>query len=321
MTVQQAVLSLVLATMVFSIALDLRLADFRRVLETPRAVLSGLLSQFLLLPVVTWAAMRLLDLPPHVEAALLLIACAPGGSLSSVLTHIGRGNTALSLSISASVGVLSLVLTPFNFTWTMASNPATADWMRTLAIDPLSIWWSLLGLLGVPMAVGLLLGARLPALADRLKKPLARFSFAALFVFIAFALVRDRHLLTPQILPEFGLVVLHNAAGLALGWIAAHAFALGERERRAVTIEGGMQNAGFVLGIVALQFASDVGMVVVASLWGMWCIVSGLALAYWWRRRSGPEPSAQARLRASPSGTAAASSTSGHKPKRDAQAT
>jgi BASS family bile acid:Na+ symporter len=290
MTVQQAVLSLVLATMVFSIALELRLADFRRVLETPRAVLCGLLSQFLLLPVGTWVVMRLLDLPPHVEAALLLIACAPGGSLSSVLTHIGRGNTALSLSISASVGVLSLVLTPFNFTWTMASNPATADWLRTLAIDPVSIWWSLLGLLGGPMSLGLLFGARRPALADRLKKPLARFSFAALFTFIAFALVRDRHLLTPQILPEFGLVVLHNAAGLTLGWLCARSFSLGERDRRAVTIEGGMQNAGFVLGIVALQFASNVGMVIVASLWGMWCIVSGLALAWWWRQRGDADP-------------------------------
>jgi BASS family bile acid:Na+ symporter len=140
------------------------------------------------------------------------------------------------------------------------------------------------------MALGLLLGARLPALADRLKKPLARFSFAALFVFIAFALVRDRHLLTPQILPEFAIVVLHNAAGLTLGALCAHAFALGERDRRAVTIEGGMQNAGFVLGIVALQFNSDVGMVVVASLWGMWCIASGLALAWWWRLRGEAGP-------------------------------
>lgn len=290
MTAQQAVLSLVLATMVFAIALDLRLADFQRVLKAPRAVFAGLLPQFVLLPVGTWVAVRLLDLPANIEAALLLIACAPAGSLSNVLTHIARGNTALSLSISASAGVLSLLLTPLNFTWTMASNPATADWLRTLAVDPASIWWSLLALLGLPMALGLLLGQRRPALAQRLKKPLARFSFAALFAFIAYALVRDRHLLTPQILPEFGLVVLHNAAGLALGWITAWAFALGARERRAVTIEGGMQNAGFVLGIVALQFGSDVGMVVVASLWGMWCIASGLALAWWWRVRGGAEP-------------------------------
>jgi BASS family bile acid:Na+ symporter len=290
MTAQQAVLSLVLATMVFAIALDLRLADFRRVLKAPRAVFAGLLPQFVLLPVGTWAAVRLLDLPPNIEAALLLMACAPAGSLSNVLTHIARGDTALSLSISASAGLLSLLLTPLNFTWTMASNPATADWLRTLAIDPASIWWSLLALLGLPMALGLLLGHRRPALAQRLKKPLARFGFVALFGFIAYALVRDRHLLTPQILPEFGLVVLHNAAGLALGWIAAWAFLLGARERRAVTIEGGMQNAGFVLGIVALQFHGDVGMVVVASLWGMWCIVSGLALAYWWRRRREPDP-------------------------------
>jgi BASS family bile acid:Na+ symporter len=285
MTVQQAVLSLVLATMVFAVALDLKLADFRRVSQTPRAVFSGLLPQFLLMPLGTWLATLVLDLPANIEAALLLIACGPGGTLSAVLTHLGRGNAALSLSISATGALLSLVLTPLNFSWMMAANPTTAAWLRSMDLDPTAIWWTLLGLLGLPMALGLTLGHMRPRLAAQLHKPLARFAFFALLAFIVVALVRDRHLLTPQILPEFGLVVLHNASGLALGALAAWTFRLAERDRRAVTIEGGMQNAGFVLGVVALQFEGDVGMVIIASLWGIWCIVTGLGLVVWWRRR------------------------------------
>lgn len=283
MTGQQAVLSLVLATMVFSVALDLKLADFARVLHTPRAVLAGLLPQFVLMPLGTWAATLALDLPANVEAALLLIACGPGGTLSAVLTHVGRGNAALSLSLSAATGLLSLVLTPLNFSWMMAANPVTADWLRAMQLDATAIWWTLLALLGLPMALGLTLGHRAPALAARWRKPLARFAFVALLAFIAFALVRDRHLLTPQILPEFVAVVLHNAAGLALGALAALAFRLPGPDRRAVTIEGGMQNAGFALGVVGLQFGGNLGMVIVASLWGMWCLVTGLTLAGWWR--------------------------------------
>jgi BASS family bile acid:Na+ symporter len=135
------------------------------------------------------------------------------------------------------------------------------------------------------MAAGMLLHRQRPALAARLRRPLGRFSLFALLAFIAIGLVRERHLLTAQILPQFTVVVLHNAAGLLLGWLAATAFRVAERDRRAITIEGGMQNSGLALGIIAVQFGGDLGMVIVASLWGIWHIVSGLALAGGWRRR------------------------------------
>jgi BASS family bile acid:Na+ symporter len=285
MTTQQLILSLVLATMVFSVALELKVADFTRVAQTPRAVVCGLIPQFVLLPVGTWLATLVLDLPPNVEAAMILVAACPGGSLSNVITHFGRGNTALSVSISAVAAVLALFLTPFNFTWMMATNPATAGWMRELALDPSDIWWSLLALLAVPMALGLTLSHRWPALTEKIRKPLGTFSLVALLVFIAAGLFSQRALLTANILPQLLIVVLHNAAGLTLGFLCALAFRVAERDRRAIMIEGGMQNSGLALGIIAVQFNADLGMVIIASLWGIWHIVSGLALGVLWRSK------------------------------------
>jgi BASS family bile acid:Na+ symporter len=285
MTMQQLVLSLVLATMVFSVALELHPSDFARVAKMPRAVLCGLVPQFLLLPVATWLATLALNLPANTEAAMILVACCPGGSLSNVVTHFGRGNTALSVSISAVAALLALFMTPFNFTWMVASNPATAGWLRTLEIDPAGIWWSLIALLALPMALGMGFGRLRPDLTERVRRPLSRFSLIALGAFIVLGLVRERHLLGAQILPQFTVVVLHNAAGLALGWLAAQAFRISTPDRRAVMIEGGMQNAGLALGIIAVQFYADLGMVIVASLWGIWHIVSGMSLAWWWRQR------------------------------------
>lgn len=285
MTTQQLVLSLVLATMVFSVALELRVADFTRVAQAPRAVVAGLVPQFILLPGATWAATMLLDLPPNVEAAMILVACCPGGSLSNFVTHYGRGNTALSVSVSAVAAVLALFLTPFNFTWMVASNPATAAWLKQLDIDASAIWWSLLALLAVPMVLGLLFSHRLPGLTARIRKPLGNFSLLALLAFIVLGLVKERQLLNAQILPQLLIVVLHNAAGLLLGYAAAMAFRVVERDRRAIMIEGGMQNSGLALGIIAVQFNADLGMVIIASLWGMWHIVSGMALATLWRRK------------------------------------
>ena len=285
MTTQQLVLSLVLATMVFSVALELRVDDFRRVAQQPRAVVCGLIPQFILLPVGTWLATLALDLPPNVEAAMILVASCPGGSLSNVVTHFGRGNTALSVSVSAVASVIALFATPFNFSWMVASNPATAGWLRTLDIDPSGIWISLLLLLAAPMALGLLVAHHLPALTQRIQKPLGNFALFALLAFIVLGLIRERQLLTLGLLPMLLIVVLHNASGLFFGWLTSVAMHVAERDRRAVMIEGGMQNSGLALGIIAVQFNSDLGMVVIASLWGIWHIVSGMSLAFFWRRK------------------------------------
>jgi BASS family bile acid:Na+ symporter len=285
MSTQQLILSLVLATMVFSVALELRLDDFKRVAQTPKAVICGLIPQFILLPVGTWLATLVLDLPSNIEAAMILVAACPGGSLSNVVTHLGRGNTALSVSVSAVASVIALFATPFNFSWMIATNPGTAAWLKTLALDPSGIWLSLLLLLAIPMALGLLASHRLPDLTARLRKPLGNFAVAALILFIVGGLIKERQLLTLGLLPLLLIVVLHNASGLLFGWITSTLMGVSVRDRRAVMIEGGMQNSGLALGIIALQFNSDLGMVTLASLWGIWHIVSGMTLAYFWRRQ------------------------------------
>ena len=284
MTIQQIVLSAVIALMVFSLSLDLKLRDFQRVAQAPRAVLAGLIPQFLLLPVGTWLATLALDLPPPVEVAMMLVAVCPGGTTSSFITHFGRGNAALSLSISAVGAVLSLVLTPFLFSAMVAGNPATAQWVRTLAIDPWAIWQTVTLLLALPLAVGLAFSRGLPALTVRIRKPLSRLALFALLAFVVANLVAQRHLLNVAVLPILLLVVLHNGAGLLLGYGTGKAMRLNTADRRAVVIEGGMQNVGFALGIVAVQFNSDLQMVIFTSLWGVWHSVSGLGLALIWRR-------------------------------------
>ena len=129
------------------------------------------------------------------------------------------------------------------------------------------------------MALGLTLRHRWPRLTERIRKPLGTFSLLALLAFIAAGLVSQRALLNAQILPQLVIVILHNASGLLLGYLCALAFRVAERDRRAIMIEGGMQNSGLALGIIAVQFNADLGMVIIASLWGIWHIVSGLTLA------------------------------------------
>ena len=281
---QQAILIAVLATMVYTVSLDLRVEDFRYVARHPIAVGIGLLAQFALLPGATWLLTMALDLPPATEAAMMLVAACPGGALSNVVTAFGRGNLALSLSISAVSSLLALVLTPLNFTLMIQANPDTAAWARAIAVDPRDLVLSLLLLLALPMSAAMLTSNYAPGLVARIRKPLARLAGIALALFIIFAVAAQFKLFVIEIGRTLPLVVLHNGLGLLLGWIAALAAGLAVADRRAVVIEAGMQNSGLALGIIAAQFDSDLAMVAVAGLWGVWHIVSGGTLALLWRR-------------------------------------
>lgn len=281
---RQFLLTLIVVGLLFSVALDLKSDDFKRVLTNRRAVVAGLVPQFLLLPLATWLATLVLDLPPSMEAAMILVAACPGGSLSNVMTHLGRGNTALSVSISAVSAVIAMVMTPFNFAWMVAANPATAQWLRHLDIDASGVLMTLLVMLGAPMAMGLFVAQRYPAAAQRLKKPLSKLSLLALLAFVVTSLVRNWDQLVALLPLPLYVVAAHNASGLLLGWLSARAFAVSKADQRAIVIEGGMQNSSLALGIVTVQFASDLGMLIICSLWGIWHIVSGLAVVAWWRR-------------------------------------
>lgn len=280
---QQAVLMLVLATMVYTVSLDLRIADFRYVATHPLAVGVGLVSQFVLLPGATLLATLVLDLPPATEAAMMLVAACPGGALSNVITHLGRGNLALSLSISAVSNVLALVLTPLNFTLMIGANPQTAAWARSISVDPRDLVISLLLLLALPMTAALLTTHKAPAFAARIRKPLGHFAAFALAAFIILAVAAQWKLFVIELTRTLPVVVMQNALGLGLGYVASVLAKLSVVDRRAVVVESGMQNSGLALGIIAAQFSSDLAMVAVAGLWGIWHIVSGGTLALLWR--------------------------------------
>jgi len=286
MSSPQFLLNAVLFAMIFSISLELRPADFVRVAKRPVPVMAGLIAQFLLLPVVTFIATLILDLPANIEAGMLLVAASPCGSLSNFVTHYSRGNTALSVSITAVANVVALLMMPTNFAWMIAGNPNTAAWLREIAVDPGMIWINLVIILATPLILGLLTRHYFSDFADRVRRPLGRFAVAALFAFVIVALIRDRQMFLMGIGGLFIIVVLHNASGLALGYLSGTLAGLSIPDRKALTFETGMQNSGLALAIVGTQFDADVGMVIVAGLWGTWHIVSGFSLAHFWRTRT-----------------------------------
>ncbi|MBX3456396.1 bile acid:sodium symporter family protein [Ferrovibrio sp.] len=281
----QLALGVVLALIMFGVALDLRLADFRAVLKKPMAPLVGMLGQVLVLPATSWALTMLLQPAPSVALGMIIVAACPGGNLSNLITHLARGNTALSVCVTGLSSVAAVITTPLNILFWASLNPGTAKLLRDVQIEPVSFLLSTFMLLAVPMALGMLLAHYLPRAAERLRRFFQPASFLFLVAFIAAAAIANGKYFVGFLSDIMPLVILHNALALGLGYGISRLFRLDAPDTRAITIEVGMQNSGLGLALILNQFDALGGAALIAAGWGIWHIVSGWTLATIWRWR------------------------------------
>lgn len=277
-----AFINWMLAIVMFGVALDLRLADFARVLRLPRAPAVGLLCQFLLMPALATALMALLKPPPSIALGILLVAACPGGNVSNFLTALSGGHAAVSVSMSAISTLASIIMTPLNFSFWSQMLPDTAALMREISLSPLDILSAVLIILVLPSLLGMAVAHRWPGLASKLRKPMQIFSMLVLFGFIGGALVGNWQAFTQWVGSAFWIVLLVNACGLSLGYGLARAVNLSPADAKAVCFETGIQNSGFGLVLVFQFFGGLGGMAIIAAWWGIWHLISGLSLALIW---------------------------------------
>jgi BASS family bile acid:Na+ symporter len=277
-------LNVVLALVMIGVALDLRPAEFSRVVRMPRAVVVGLVGQLVLLPALTFALVVALRPPPSVALGLMLVAACPGGNMSNFITHLARGNTELSVTLTALGTVLAVVATPINLAFWSGMYADTAALVRAVALSPGELVTTVLAVLAAPLALGMAIAHRWPRLAARLRGPMRALSIACLGLFIAVGLARNAGLLADRWGLLVGVVALHNGLALLTGWLSARTAGLPERDRRAIAVEVGIQNAGMALVLAFDFFPGLAGTAMIAAWWGVWHLIAGLTLAGLWRR-------------------------------------
>lgn len=270
----------ILAIVMFSIALDLKTSDFHRLLRAPKPVLTGLIAQFLLLPGLTYLLILALQPQASIALGLILVAACPGGNISNFITHRAGGNAALSVSLTAFATVGAIVITPLNIAfWGQLYAPAQAILQR-VHIDPVQVGVTVSLMLILPLVLGIVLNNRRPVLANRVRHPLQNLSMLIFLAFVVLALAANWGFFLDYAQYVGALVVVHNALALATGYGAARLAGLSSYDRRAITIETGIQNSGLGLVLIFGFFNGLGGMAVVAALWGVWHAVSGLCLAH-----------------------------------------
>ena len=278
-------LNCVLGFVMFGVSLELKAEDFREALKKPRALVIGVVAHHLVFPAATFLLVLLLQPRPSVALGMILVASCPAGNISNFLTHFARGNTALSVSISTISTFVAMFATPANIAfWGGLYQPAQSI-LRQVAVNPLEMVLDVFLLLGLPLALGLLLSRHWPNLAKLARKPMKYFSLLFFLVFVLAALATNWQYFISYVGMVVGVVAVQNALALATGYGFALLVRLPERDRRAVSIECGIQNSGLGLILIFNFFGGLGGMAVVAAWWGIWHIIAGLSLATFWSRR------------------------------------
>jgi len=278
-------LNAIIALMMFGVSLELRPDDFTRILRAPKAPAIGMAVQFVLLPAATCLLTVLLPIDPSLALGMILVATCPSGTFSNIMTWLGRGNVAVSASVTAVSSLTAGIFTPLNFALYAGLNPATRALLTKISIDPVELLGMVLLVLLLPMVVGMMLGRRKPQLARRLERPLRVFSLLVLLAFVGGALVKNYQQFLQYFHLFFWLVVGLNAMALALGYGCARLWKLAPADVRAVTLETGIHNSALGMALILNFFPQASGMLLIAAFWGCWQLLSGLLLALYWSRR------------------------------------
>jgi len=289
-------INIVLAFVMYGVSLGIKPGTFVDVFKKPKSVTLGATCQFVLLPAFTCLLAILISrwISPMMGLGMILVASCPGGNISNFMSSLAKANVELSVSLTAISTALAVVMTPFNF-WLWGNAylhfaAVHAD-IPTLAIPLMDVFRTIFILLGIPLAAGILTARYLPKVADFLKKPLQYISIAFFIAMVILSFAGNMDAFLKCIKYIFLIVLIHNLVALSIGYNVAAIFRLPEADKRTLTIETGIQNSG--LGLVLLlgtplfaYFPPHGGMLVITAWWGIWHIVSGLATAFYFNRKS-----------------------------------
>lgn len=276
------VMNFALALVMFGIALEISVNDFKRLLQNPKPIFTGIFSQFLLLPAVTFLLVWLIEPIPSIALGMFMVAACPGGNISNFITHLAKGNSALSVSLTAVATLLAVFMTPLNLQFWGSMYGPTAIILKDIAISPFEMVKLVSLLLAFPLVLGMWVNHAKPILAKKMAKVLKLGSLLFFISLIFLTLYLNREIFMDYVFYVFWIVIIHNLVAFTTGFSLAKLLGLSQRDVRSITIETGIQNSGLGLLLIFTFFDGLGGMALLAAFWGIWHLVSGLILAGYW---------------------------------------
>lgn len=257
-----------LGIIMFGMGLTLSLGDFKEVGKRPFEVLIGVMSQFIIMPLLAVLLTRIIPMSPEIAAGVILVGCCPGGTSSNVMTYLSKGDVALSVACTSVTTLTAPLVTPF-LVWLFAS--------QYLPVDATAMFISILKVILLPLALGFLMQRLLPSIVKSAVPVLPLVSVVGIVLIVAAVVGASKGAILQSGLMIFAVVVLHNGLGYLLGFFAAQASGLSLSKRKAIAIEVGMQNSGLGAALASSYFSPVAA--VPSAIFSVWHNISGALLA------------------------------------------
>ena len=266
-----------LGIIMFGMGMTMTVDDFKGVLQSPKAVIVGVVAQFMVMPGLAYLLCHLFQLPSEIAIGVILVGCCPGGTASNVITYMAKGNTALSVACTSVSTLLAPVLTPAIF-YLLASQ-----WIE---INALSMLGSILQVVLFPIILGLIVRAVWKQKVDTYIQVMPLISVIAIVAIVAAIIGGSKAQILESGLLILAVVSLHNGLGYLLGFWASRVFKLPYADSKAIAIEVGMQNSGLGVALAAVHFAASPVTAVPSAIFSLWHNISGPALATYWASKA-----------------------------------
>lgn len=278
--ITDVILPLALAFIMFTLGLGLTFSDFARVAKMPKNFLIGLISQLIFLPLVALIVVFIWPLQPELAIGLMLIAAAPGGVTSNILTSFAKGDVALSISLTAVMSLLSVISVPIvlGLSIGLISN----DSLGSISLTGIAI--SMFLIVTLPVLLGMIFRASLSYLTKKIEKG-AKILSSALFVLVLIgAILAERQNLV-EYFAQTGLVVLIlNILMMAIAYYWAKLFSTGKSQLKAISIECGLQNGTLAIFVGTSVFGGGL-YIVPAATYSVIMYLTSLIFIYFIRNR------------------------------------
>ncbi|MBQ3152550.1 MAG: bile acid:sodium symporter family protein [Bacteroidaceae bacterium] len=292
------IVNIILAFVMFGVALGIKPRTIKDVFKKPKSIITGAILQWFALPAITFAVALALSpvITPMIALGMILVASCPGGNISNFLSSLSKGNIVLSVSLTAITTAMAPIITPINFFFwgSMYSHfISTKSDIPMLVIPFVPMLEQILLLLGLPIVLGLLFAHYFPSATKKIIKPSQIISVLLFVGMVVVSFAQNFQIFIDNIFYVFFIVMLHNGVALATGYFGGKAAGLPLNDTKSLTIETGIQNSG--LGLILLFnphiFPPEIwhghygGMLFITAWWGIWHILSGLCVAYYFRRK------------------------------------
>lgn len=283
----QLFLPLALAVIMFGMGLSLRIGDFRRILIYPKAVAVGLFNQIILLPLVAFALIRVFGLQTELAVGLMIIAACPGGPTSNLITHLAKGDSALSITLTAFSSMITVLTIPF------IVNFAILYFIPNGEAQQLNVFGTVLSVIFItiiPVVIGMIVLKKAPQLAQKWDVPFRKISAVFFVVVVLAAIIKERENLVSHFVEAGPVALALNFATLGLGYLTGKMFRLNPQQSTTIAIESGIQNGTLGITIAATLLVNST-MTIPSVIYGLLMFGSAALIIYWGNRKSSVQAS------------------------------